>query len=34
MSTEEAFHNGNLAVGDELCTGSRRKALDRLPGLE
>jgi len=30
MSTEEVMHNGNLAVGDELCTGSRQEALSRM----
>ena len=29
MSTEEVIHNGYLAVGDELCTGSRHEALER-----
>jgi hypothetical protein len=30
MSTEEVIHNGNLAVGDELCTGSRHEARERM----
>jgi len=30
MSTEEVIHNGNLAVGDELCTGSRYEARERM----
>ena len=30
MSTEEVIHNGNLAVGDELGTGSRHEARERM----
>jgi hypothetical protein len=30
MSTEEVIHNGNLAVGDELCTGSRHQAREQM----
>jgi len=31
MSTEEVAPFGNLAVGDELCTGSRHEALSWHP---
>jgi hypothetical protein len=30
MSIEEVFPNENLAVGDELCTGSRQEAPERM----
>lgn len=30
MSMKEVFSNGNLVVGDELCTGSRHMTLERI----